>query len=112
MNHITIRRYLNETIYCFYNLFAYANNNPVKYYDPDGRVAVVVIGVRAIIAAVAVLCIAFIVLCYPALRTTMETIRYSIQDFFHTCKGKGLSYWARRKKSQRLHIHRIVAKTD
>ena len=42
----------------------------------------------------------------------METIRYSIQDFFNTCKGKVLSYWARRKKSQRLHIHYIVAKTD
>lgn len=72
----------------------------------------IAIGVKAIIAASAVLCIAFIILCYPALKTAIQEIRRSIQGFFKECKKRVLSYWEKRRKSQRLHIHHIVAKAD
>lgn len=100
-----------------YNPYAYANNNPIKYYDPDGRAAVLVIGgisigIKAIIAVSAVVCIALIMVCYPVARETIE-LRYSaLGDFFNACKGAKLSFWERRRKSPRLCKHHIVAKID
>ncbi len=72
----------------------------------------IAIGVKAIIAASAVLCIAFIILCYPALKTAIQEIRRSIQEFFKACKSGVLSIWRRKSKSAKPNIHHIIAKVD
>lgn len=100
-----------------YNLFAYANNNPVKYYDPDGRVITevicgVTIGVKALIAVAAIVCIAVLIVCYPAIKSLIENIKYSdLTDFFNACKESKLSFWEKWRKSPKLCTHHIVART-
>lgn len=108
----------NPQVGTCYNAYAYANNNPIKYYDPDGCVAVAVIGgvtigVKAIIAASAVICIALLVLSYPAIKSFVENVVYSdLVDFFNACKSAKLKFWEKWRKSPRLCTHHVVARTD
>lgn len=72
----------------------------------------IAIGVKAIIAAAVFACIfiTFLIKCYPQIKSLIQVIKSDFEDLYNTCKSKMLSYWQRRKKSDKPHKHHIVAK--
>lgn len=96
-----------------YNLFAYAYNNPVKYSDANGDVAVIICGISissfAICFLSAFALIAFMSLVLPGI---FKAIRYfycsQMGEFIEACKKIRED---KRKKSTKTNIHHIVAKT-
>lgn len=65
------------------------------------------------IAVSAAVCIAVLIICYPAIKSLIENIKYSdLTDFFNACKAAKLSFWEKWRKSPKLCTHHIVAKKD
>lgn len=68
---------------------------------------------KALIAVAAIVCIAVLIVCYPAIKSLIENIKYSdLTDFFNACKAAKLSFWEKWRKSPKLCTHHIVAKKD
>lgn len=67
---------------------------------------------KALIAVAAIVCIAVLIVCYPAIKSLIENIKYSdLTDFFNACKESKLSFWEKWRKSPKLCTHHIVART-
>ncbi len=107
---------LNPEITPYVNLYSYAHNNPIKYADPDGNVAIVVvgaiaIGVTVIIAIGAIAVLNFLRPLYAEIDYAVKNLYTETVNLFNTLKKAIPSLWDKLFKSGKSNIHHIVAQS-
>lgn len=99
----------------FVNLYSYAQNNPLKYYDPNGDSVIVIAGLAISTKALILLGAAIVVSVVIAAQSDAiaRELDRAFNEFVDLVKSlvKALpSLWDRLVKSSRPEVHHIVAK--
>lgn len=107
----------DKPTYAFINLYSYAQNNPIKYSDPNGDSAVVICGIA--ISAKALVLLGAATIATIVISSQSADISRALNAAFNECKClvKTLfnsipSVLDRVIKSAKLEVHHIVAKAD
>ena len=97
-------------------MYMYANNNPIKYYDPTGHSVLVLAGIalssKALLAAGATVILSIIIASNSdAIAQTLDNAFSEFASILSSVVSSIPSLWDRLTKSAKTEIHHIIAQS-